>query len=64
MMVLKTLDFLTRKDVMELTGYKDSKAGEIIIRLNSELEKKGYITFPSRVLASYFAKRVGEGAIE
>ena len=59
MRMTKTLDYLTRQDVMKLTGYKESRAGEIIKELNNELKKKGYLTFQGRVLASYFAKRVG-----
>ena len=59
MRMTETLDYLTRQDVMKLTGYKGAMASEIIRKLNNELEKKGYITFRGRVLASYFAKRVG-----
>lgn len=57
---LKTIDFLTIKEVAKITGFSYSMAGEIIRKLNNELKHKGYLTFKGRVLTSYFAARVGE----
>lgn len=49
--------FLYVNDVMEITGFKESKCRKIIRELNSELGKKGYFTFRGRVSEQYFYER-------
>jgi hypothetical protein len=45
------------KDVMELLGIGETKAYEIIKKLNQELEKKGYLTVRGKVNARYLKER-------
>lgn len=47
------------KDVMEMFGFKQSKAYGIIRQLNEELEDKGFLTVSGRVPAAYLMKRMG-----
>ena len=54
-------EFYFCKDIEKILGVKSSKAYQIIIQLNEELEEKGLLTFKGRVLASYFRERVGLG---
>ncbi len=51
--------FYFSKDIEEMLKVKTTKAYQIIVTLNQELEEKGYMTFKGRVLASYFRQRVG-----
>lgn len=52
-------NFYFSKDIEEMLGVKSTKAYQVIVTLNKELEEKGFITFKGRVLASYFRQRVG-----
>lgn len=45
------------EDVKSVLGVKDSKAYDIIRELNSELQKKGYLTVRGRISARYFNER-------
>ncbi len=49
--------FLQAKDIMAITGFKMSKARNIIKDLNLELQKKGFLTFQGRVSEKYFQER-------
>lgn len=49
--------FLYVEDIMEITGFKETKCRNIIRELNSELKKKGYIIFRGRVSEKYFHER-------
>ncbi len=42
--------FLYVEDIMEITGFKETKCRNIIRELNSELKKKGYIIFRNTLL--------------
>lgn len=44
-------------DVMEELDIQKDKAYKIIRTLNSELNKKGYITIPGKVPRKYFEER-------
>ena len=44
-------------DIQKLLGVKECKAYEIIRKLNSELEKKNYITIRGKVPIAYFRER-------
>lgn len=55
-----TTQYVTTKEVMELLGVKDSKAGDIIKSLRKELVDKDMITatYPAgKVPRQYFYKR-------
>lgn len=52
-------EFLTIEDVMGILGLKETRARQIVRRLNIELEDKGYITFKGKVPKCYFEERVG-----
>lgn len=45
------------KEVREIFSISDSKAYEIIRKLNQELEEKGYMIMHGRVPADYLEKR-------
>lgn len=45
------------EDVMEMFGIKETKAYQIIKKLNSELNDKGYITVAGRISKKYFDER-------
>lgn len=45
------------RDIQNLLGVKECKAYEIIRKLNSELEKKNYITIRGKVPIAYFRER-------
>lgn len=52
--------YVTTKEVMDMLGVKDSKAGEIIKSLRKELDEKGMLihTYPAgKVPRQYFYKR-------
>ena len=54
--------FLKVDDVMELTGYRRNASYALMRKLNEELDAAGRITFPGRVDAEYFMRRVfGKG---
>lgn len=44
-------------EIKEIFSISDSKAYEIIRKLNQELEEKGYMVMRGRVSADYFEKR-------
>ncbi|TYZ24963.1 transcriptional regulator [Selenomonas ruminis] len=45
------------RDVMAMMDVKESKAYEIIVQLNKELQEKGYMTIGGRVSRKYFNER-------
>lgn len=47
------------EDVMKILGVKQSKAYNIIKKLNDELKEKGFLTVAGRVPKKYFLKRCG-----
>ena len=49
--------YLAAEDVMELLDIRRSKAYSIIIKLNDELETKGFMTIPGRVSKKYLLER-------
>lgn len=49
---------LTAKDISEICGVSESKSYEVIRMLNTELEKKGFLTFRGRVSRAYFNERM------
>ena len=49
---------LTAKDIAEICGISESKSYQVIRQLNTELEKKGYLTFAGRESAAYFNERM------
>ncbi|WP_038300590.1 hypothetical protein [Metaclostridioides mangenotii] len=51
--------FYTVTDVMELLSVKQSKAYEIIKKLNNELMAKNYYVVKARVPRKYFDNRFG-----
>lgn len=51
------MKLLTKEDVMEITGYKKTKAYNIITELNNELKEKGYHTWRAKVPEKYFRER-------
>lgn len=51
------MKLLTKKDVMEITGYKDTKAYDIIKELNNELKEQGYHIWRAKVPEKYFKER-------
>lgn len=51
--------FLDAKAVMELAACSQSKAYQIIRRLNRELEAKGFLTLHGRINRQYFLERFG-----
>lgn len=50
---------LTAEEVAVICKTKTGKAYQIIRQLNSELEKKGYLTIRGRVNKDYLLKRLG-----
>ncbi|MBR6084559.1 MAG: hypothetical protein IKP61_02960 [Spirochaetales bacterium] len=52
-------NFYFAKDIEEMLDVKETKAYQVIVTLNQELEEKGFMTFKGRVLASCFRQRVG-----
>lgn len=51
--------YADRAEVERLTGYKKSKALELIRELNAELEDAGKITVRARVPRRYLYERLG-----
>ena len=49
---------LTAKDIAEMCDISESKAYQIIRRLNDELEAAGYLTFRGRVSRVYFLEKM------
>ena len=54
--------FLSATDVAEVMECSKSKSYEIIRKLNSELEEKGFVTLHGRINAKYFYERIYDGA--
>ena len=50
--------FYSVKDVMRILQVKQTKAYEIIRKLNEELKQKGYIVVPGKVSKRYFYEKV------
>lgn len=48
---------MTAKDIMDVLGCGASKAYQIIRKLNSELDSKGFITITGKVPTAYFNDR-------
>ena len=53
-----TRQILTAKDISEICGISESKAYQIIRKLNEELEKAVYLTFRGRVSRAFFYERM------
>ncbi len=51
------MNYLIVTDVMRLLGVKQSKAYQIIRKLNKELENQGYLTISGKVSENYFYDR-------
>ncbi|MEK4675614.1 hypothetical protein LW858_25200 [Bacillus cereus] len=51
------MDVYRYEHVMDLFSVKETKAREIIKKLNDELKEKGYITVAGRVPVEYFHER-------
>lgn len=51
--------FYRARDVMELMKCSESKAYQIIAKLNNELEADGFLTVKGRVSREYLKKRFG-----
>ncbi len=50
--------FLKAEEISKILGISRSLAYEVIKKLNSELEKKGYLTFNGRVSRKFFEERI------
>lgn len=50
--------WMTRKEVEEFTGYKATKAGALVKKLNDELAAKGYLIIRGKVSRKYFMERM------
>lgn len=53
-----TTQVLTAKDIAEMCNVSESKAYQIIKRLNDELQAAGYLTFRGRVSRAYFYEKM------
>lgn len=53
----KESPWVTWREVADFFGCCRAKAYQIIKQLNSELEDKGYLTYPGRVSRRYFNER-------
>lgn len=51
-------EIMTVRDVMDVMGIGQSKAYQIIRKLNKELAEKKYITVSGRISRKYFYERV------
>lgn len=51
-------EIMTVQDVMSVLRISQSKAYQIIRKLNKELEKKNYITISGRISRKYFEERL------
>lgn len=49
--------FLTVRDVMEITGLKETAAYKMIHDMNQELSKKGFYTVAGKIPRKYFFER-------
>lgn len=49
--------FLTATDISEITGASKSYGYTLIKQLNNELEKKGFLVIPGKVISTYFYER-------
>lgn len=56
--------YFTAQEVAELLGVSRGQSYKIIQRLNSELDKKGFITVAGKVPKKYFAERYYGGVEE
>lgn len=52
------IQFYTVNDVMQMLGVKQTKAYEIIRRMNDELEEMGKLTITGKVNKKYFDKKI------
>lgn len=53
--------YLNVKDVMEITGRKETTCYNLIRKLNKELNKMGKLTVNGKVPRKYFEERFGIG---
>jgi prophage antirepressor-like protein len=58
MQEVKEIQFYTVKDVMQMLGIKQTKAYEIIRRMNDELEEMGKLTINGKVNKKYFDEKI------
>ncbi len=54
----KEIQFYTVNDVMQMLGVKQTKAYEIIRKMNDELEEMGKLTINGKVNKKYFDEKV------
>lgn len=52
------IQFYTVSDVMQMLGVKQTKAYEIIRRMNDELEDMGKLTINGKVNKKYFDEKI------
>lgn len=52
--MIKDERFLTTTDISEITGASKLYGYTLIKQLNSELEKKGFLVIPGKVISTYF----------
>lgn len=52
------IQFYTVNDVMQMLGVKQTKAYEIIRRMNDELEEMGKLTITGKVNKKYFDEKI------
>lgn len=58
MQEVKEIQFYTVNDVMQMLGVKQTKAYEIIRRMNDELEEMGKLTINGKVNKKYFDEKI------
>lgn len=52
-----TKDFITAKEISQSLGISESKAYQIVRKLNDELHSKGYITIAGRCPRAFFNEK-------
>lgn len=58
MQEVKEIQFYTVNDVMQMLGVKQTKAYEIIRRMNDELEEMGKLTINGKANKKYFDEKI------
>ncbi|WAW15243.1 hypothetical protein [Peptostreptococcus equinus] len=51
--------YVTCKEVMEITGCKDTTAYNLIRKCNEELKEKGFLVRRGKTPRKYFLERIG-----
>ena len=55
--IIRDKRFSTPTDISEITGASKSYDYSLIKHLNNELEKKGFLVIPGKVISTYFYER-------